>query len=157
MGHFKNKRLMILVGVTLVASVLLLYDHFLSGGAPRSSTVSSSPRVPSPQPAPPPAAAVPATTARRRLAPPPLPDQPWRHDPFAIEGKWFSQLTFTDVKVSGIVWGPDGYKALINDFVVRPGDVVKGIRILRITEEGVEVEKDGRTGFIHLAKPEIMP
>lgn len=74
-----------------------------------------------------------------------------------MKGKWTSNPTFTDVKVSGIVWGPDGYKALVNDFVVRPGDVVKGIHILRITEEGVEVEKDGRTGFVHLLKPEITP
>jgi hypothetical protein len=41
--------------------------------------------------------------------------------------------------------------------VVRPGDEVKGIRILRITAEGVEVEKDGRTGFVYLSRPEITP
>ena len=155
MGQFKNKRLMIIVAVTLVASGLLAYDLLSSGKARKRPAASSSRRVTSPQTAPP--VAVPATTPRRRLAAPPRPDQPWEKDPFAIKGKWVSNPTFTDVKLSGIVWGPDGYKALVNDFVVRPGDVVNGIHILRITEEGVEVEKDGRTGFVHLLKPEITP
>lgn len=155
MGQFKNKRLMIIVGVTLVASGFLAYD-LLSSGKPRKQPVtSSSRRVTSSQTAPP--VVVPATTPGRRLAAPPPPDQSWEQDPFAIKGKWVSNPTFADVKLSGIVWGPDGYKALVNDFIVRPGDVVKGIRILRITEEGVEVEKDGRTGFVHLLKPEITP
>lgn len=155
MSRFKNKRLMIIVGLTLVASGVLIYDNLLSGKGPKRRTVSSSRRVTSSQTALPVAAA--ATTPGRRLAAPPPPDQPWQQDPFAIKGKWFSSSTFTTLKVSGIVWGPDGYKALVNDFVVRPGDEVKGIRILRITAEGVEVEKDGRTGFVYLSRPEITP
>lgn len=155
MSRFKNKRLMIIVGLTLVASGVLVYDNLLSGKSPKRRTVSSSRRVTSSQTALPVAAA--ATTPGRRLAAPPPPDQPWQQDPFAIKGKWFSSATFTTLKVSGIVWGPDGYKALVNDFVVRPGDEVKGIRILRITAEGVEVEKDGRTGFVYLSRPEITP
>lgn len=155
MSRFKNKRLMIIVGLTLVASGVLIYDNLLSGKGPKRRTVSSSQRVTSSQTALPVAAA--ATTPGRRLAAPPPPDQPWQQDPFAIKGKWFSSPTFTTLKVSGIVWGPDGYKALVNDFVVRPGDEVKGIRILRITAEGVEVEKDGRTGFVYLSRPEITP
>lgn len=155
MSRFKNKRLMIIVGLTLVASGFLIYDNLLSGKGPKRRTVSSSRRVTSSQTALPVAAA--ATTPGRRLAAPPPPDQPWQQDPFAIEGKWFSSPTFTTLNVSGIVWGPDGYKALVNDFVVRPGDEVKGIRILRITAEGVEVEKDGRTGFVYLSRPETTP
>ena len=155
MSRFKNKRLMVIVGLTLVASGVLVYDNLLSGKGPKRRTVSSSRRVTSSQTALPVAAA--ATTPGRRLAAPPPPDQPWQQDPFAIKGKWFSSPTFTTLKVSGIVWGPDGYKALVNDFVVRPGDEVKGIRILRITAEGVEVEKDGRTGFVYLSRPEITP
>ena len=155
MSRFKNKRLMIIVGLTLVASGVLGYDLLFSGGARKRPRDSISRRVTSSQTALPVAAA--ATTPGRRLAAPPPPDQPWQQDPFAIKGKWFSSPTFTTLKVSGIVWGPDGYKALVNDFVVRPGDEVKGIRILRITAEGVEVEKDGRTGFVYLSRPEITP
>ncbi len=162
MSRFKNKRLMIIVGLTLVASGVLGYDLLSSGKARKRPAVSSSRRVTSSQTALPVAAA--ATTPGRRLAAPPPPDQPWQRDPFVIQAKWASNRTrapvanrLADVKLTGIVWGPDGYQALVNDFVVRPGDVVKGITILRITDEGVEVEKDGRTGFVHLLRPEITP
>jgi hypothetical protein len=157
MSQFKNKRLMIIVGLTLVASGVLIYDNLLSGKGPKRPRVASSRRVTSSPKLPVPPVTAAATTPKRRLAAPPPPDQPWEQDPFAVKGKWSSSPTFTTLKVSGIVWGPDGYKALVNDFVVRPGDVVKGILILRITEEGVEVEKDGRTGFINLVRPEITP
>ncbi|MFQ5804054.1 MAG: hypothetical protein ACE5JQ_14265 [Candidatus Methylomirabilales bacterium] len=155
MSQFKNKRLMVIVGLTLVAFAVLIYDNLLSGKSPRRHAVSSARRVTSSQTALP--VAVPTTIPGRRLAAPPPPDQPWQQDPFAIQGKWVSNATFTNLKVSGIVWGPDGYKALVNDFVVRVGDEVKGIRILQITAEGVKIEKDGRTGFVYLLRPEITP
>ncbi len=71
MGRFKNKRLMIIVGLTLVASGVLVYDNLLSGKGPKRPRVSSSRRVTSSQTALPVAAA--ATTPGRRLATPPPP------------------------------------------------------------------------------------
>lgn len=166
MKQFMNRRMMILAGLTLAASGFLLFDLVLSPGKSRRPAARSSPAV-SPAPAPatspvaPPVAAL-AATRRRTLAVPPPADQPWGGDPFVIEVKQTTPQTvkvdiFTDVKLTGIVWGPDGYIALVNDFVVKTGDRVQGMRIVRITADGVEIERDGEIGFVHLIKPDIMP
>jgi hypothetical protein len=160
----KNKRTLILLGLTIAASIYLVVDLFFLGKAPRSSRKASDrpaaaravdgPTVPKPP-------AVPAATPTRRLAPPPPPDQLWGRDPFAIDPKRLPRGPkaadqFSGFKITGVVWGPQGYQALVNDRVVRVGDQVDGARILRITKEGVELSKDGETHFLPLSEKGLL-
>ncbi len=164
MSQHMTKRTMILLGLTLLAAAYLLYDLSSSPKAPRSSRKASDrPAVsrsleakPSPKPS-----ATPAATPRRRLAPPPPPNQPWQRDPFAMQENRLPQrpkpaIQFSGFELSGIVEGPEGYRALVNGHVVRPGDQVDGAHIVRITLKGVEIEKDGQTRFLPLTEKGIL-
>ncbi len=160
-----TRRTMILLGLTLVAGALLLHDVLFSGKAPRPSRKAPDPpavvaraleaaRTPTP-------GAPPTATPGRRLAPPPPPDQPWGRDPFAIEPNRLPDGPkvadqFSGFNIAGIVRGPHGYQAIVNGQVVRPGDQVKGARIVRITSEGIELEKDGETRFFPLIEKGIL-
>lgn len=162
MDHLKNKRTLILLAVTVAAAAFLASDFLLSSPKARHS---------SPKASDPPAVALamekakaaqqklasaPRATAGRDLAPPPAPDQPWgQRDPFAIEKDNLPHdpkpvIQFSGFRLTGIVWGPQGYQALVNDYVVRVGDQVNGARVASITKEGVELVKDGQTHFLHL-------
>ena len=166
-----NRRTQILLGVTILAAVILVFDQMSGRKAPRSAgkapdapAVAS---VPGPNPPPTPSAvpaapaAVPTATAAPHLAPPPPPDQPWgKRDPFEIEAKRLPRGPkgadqFSGYKLTGIVWGSHGYQALINDRVVRVGDQVDGARIVKITKTGVEVEKNGEARFLPLVEKEF--
>lgn len=153
-------RVKILLALTLTASAVLIsdfYGYLSSGKAPKrpASSTARAPQKPSPvKPKPTPA---PTKAPQNRLAPPPIPDQPWQRDPFGIAEQWRPRSAnrgnpFSKLKVSGIVRGPTGYRALINDFVVGPGEVIEGVRILHISQEGVLVEKDGETSFLRLVQ-----
>ncbi len=163
MKEHLNRRTMILVGLTLLASAFLVYDFTTSGKASRPRrTATNSPEVAraleaaaSAKPA-----AAPAAPSGRRLAPPPPPDTPWGRDPFAIAKIRLPRRPkgkdqFSTFKITGVVKGPHGYQALVNDHVVRPGDQVNGARVVRITSEGVELEKDGETRFLPLVEKGI--
>lgn len=164
MKEHLNRRTIILVGLTLLASAYLLYDFTMSGkpSRPRPKATNSPEvaraleKVSAAKPA-----AAPGAPSGRRLAPPPPPDTPWGRDPFAIGETRLPQgpkpaVEFSGFKISGVVWGPQGYRALINDQVVRPGDLVDGARIVRITAEGVELEKNGETRFFPLVEKGIL-
>ncbi|MGH7405271.1 MAG: hypothetical protein ACREJA_05280 [Candidatus Methylomirabilales bacterium] len=168
-----NRRSKILLGVTIFAAVILVFDQMSGRKAPRSAgkaldapavaSVPAAPTAPSALTAPPvPAApATVPTAAAPRLASPPPPDQPWgKRDPFEIEAKRLPRGPkgadqFSGYKLTGIVWGSHGYQALINDRVVRVGDQVDGARIVRITKTGVEVEKNGEARFLPLVEKEF--
>ena len=92
--------------------------------------------------------------------PHPPPNQPWGRDPFAIQESRLpatpkSVVQFSGFKITGVVWGPEGYRALVNDRVVRVGDQVDGARIVRITKKGVEILKDGETLFLTLIEKDF--
>ena len=172
-----NRRTQILLGVTILAAVILVFDQMSGRKAPRSSpkapdapAVASVPGpnpspTPSAAPAPAPAApaAVPTATAAPRLAPPPPPDQPWgKRDPFEIGAKWASSGSkgpdrFAGYRITGIVCAPQGCKAVVNDRVVRPGDDVDGARVVRITKSGIDLEKGGESRFIPVVQKEFFP
>lgn len=160
MKEHLNRRTIILVGLTLLASAYLLYDFTMSGKPSRPRhKATNSPEVARALEAVAAAkpAAAPAATSGRRLAPPPLPDTPWGRDPFVIGENRLphrpkTAVEFSGFKVSGVVWGPQGYRALVNDRVVRAGDQVDGARVVQITSEGVELEKDGETRLFPLVE-----
>jgi len=172
-----NRRTQILLGITILAAVILVFDQMSGRKAPRSSpkapdapAVASVPGpnpspTPSAAPAPAPAApaAVPTATAAPRLAPPPPPDQPWgKRDPFEIGAKWASSGSkgpdrFAGYRITGIVCAPQGCKAVVNDRVVRPGDDVDGARVVRITKSGIDLEKGGESRFIPVVQKEFFP
>ena len=151
----------ILLALTLAASAVLIsdfYGYLSSGKAPKQRPAPSAARAPQTRtqakPAPTPA---PTKAPQNRLAPPQIPNRPWERDPFGIADQWRPRRgnrsnPFATLKVSGIVRGPAGYRALINDFVVGPGEVIEGVRILHISKEGVLVEKDGETSFLRLVQ-----
>jgi len=174
-----NRRTQILLGITILAAVILVFDQMSGRKAPRSSpkapdapAVAS---VPGPNPSPTPSAApaaptvpaapaaVPAATAAPRLAPPPPPDQPWgKRDPFEIGAKWASSGSkgpdrFAGYRITGIVCAPQGCKAVVNERVVRPGDDVDGARVVRITKSGIDLEKGGESRFIPVVQKEFFP
>lgn len=169
MKHTLTRRGKILLALTLAASAVLISDFYGYLSSPRKASrrpASSATPVPqTPTPAKPPAKSpanptptpAPTKAPQSRLASPPIPDRPWQRDPFGIADRWRPRRgnrndPFSKLKVSGIVRGPTGYRALINDFVVGPGEVIQGVRILHISKEGVLVEKDGETSFLRLVQ-----
>lgn len=156
MSQILTPRVKILLVLVLAVSSVLVSDLLSSRKPPHRPAATPSRGAKQPPKAVPPPAAAP----QRRLAPPPPPDQPWEQDPFAIEAEQLprrspSEDPFSALKISGIVWGPTGYKALVNDKVVRPGDQVHGARIVRITPKGIVVEKDGESRFLPLVQTGI--
>ena len=169
-----NRRTQILLGVTILAAVILVFDQMSGRKAPRSASrapdapaIASVPAAPAPAPSAPSVptapAAVPTATAAPRLAPPPPPDQPWgKRDPFEIGAKWAPSGPkgtdrFAGYNITGIVCAPQGCKAVINDRVLRPGDNVDGARVVRITKSGIELEKGGESRFIPVVQKEFFP
>jgi hypothetical protein len=169
MSQQLNKRTMILLGLTLVAAAFLGLDYLSGGKKPGPSAKAQDPAVaarlaeaqaklaatPSAPTAP-----VAAADPQPRLVPPPPADGPWGRDPFAIEAKRLPKGPkgadqFSGFRITGIVKSPQGYQALVNDHVVRPGDQVDGARVLRITSQGVELQKDAETRFIPLVEKEF--
>lgn len=164
MEQLKNKRTLIILGVTILAALVLGYDLLFSQKGPRpakkSSKVPTVAEVLAARPPPSTSPGVPAGTPTRRLAPPPPPNQPWGRDPFVIQENRLpagpkTVVQFSGFKVTGVAWGPEGYRALVNDHVVRVGDTVDGARIVRITRKGVELWKDGETHFLRLLEKDF--
>jgi hypothetical protein len=161
-----TKRTWILLGLTIAASLYFVADFvFVGGKKPRSARKAADPpavaRAVEMAKAAQKAPAVPTATGARNLAPPPPPDQPWGRDPFAIDQKRLPRNAkagneFAGFKITGVVWGPQGYQALVNDHVVRVGDQVNGARVVRITKEGVKLEKNGETHFFPLSEKDLL-
>lgn len=70
----------------------------------------------------------------------------WVRDPFQLPPKGPEKMEFTidSLVVTGIAIDEKGRIAMINDEIVREGDVVFGVKVIRITEDAVTVEKDGK-------------
>ena len=164
MRQLLTPRVKILLGLVLVAAAILFQDFLPSGKGPTHPSPSKPPVAKTS----PKDAALPSPVASPqspvRPTPPVVPDQPWQRDPFAVDlrrlppgTQGLPEPSFPSLKVSGIVWGPNGYKALVNDHVVRAGDKVEGARIVRITPKGVVVEKEGQVRFIPLAQEGKLP
>lgn len=65
-------------------------------------------------------------------------------DPFQLPSKEIiTEFTVESLKLSGIATDERGKLAIINDEIVREGDIIFGIKILKITEDKVIVEKEG--------------
>lgn len=61
--------------------------------------------------------------------------------------------TAEQLKIEGIIYNEGGTsEAIINDAIVKVGDIVDGYRILGIEEDKVIFEKDGKTVSIGLQK-----
>jgi hypothetical protein len=163
-----NRRTMILLGVTILAAVILVFDQ-MSGSKPRRPSgavpaAHTAPTAPATAPSAPSApGTIPTATAALRLAPPPPPNQPWgKRDPFQIGAKWAPAGTkaadrFAAYKITGIVCASQGCKAVVNDRVVRAGDEVDGARVVRITKGGIDLEKGGESRFIPVVQTEFFP
>lgn len=159
MRHLLTLRVKILLGLVLAASTLLFQDLLPSAKRPVHPLPSKAPVAkPSPEDA---AIKPPVSGLQSPVRPtlPVVPVQPWMRDPFAVNPRRLlaGVQGLQELKVSGIVWGPNGYKALINDSVVTPGDKVEGALIMQITSKGVVVEKEGQVHFLPLAQEGKVP
>lgn len=71
----------------------------------------------------------------------------WTRDPFQLppKGPQKAEFGISNLVLSGIAVDENGKMAVINDEIVREGDVVFGVRIIRIREDTVTVEKEGKS------------
>src|SRR5512135_344345 len=111
-----------------------------------------------PSEAPPPPPAPPETTAVSDNETAPVPEID--RDPFVSglprkvipvgvtqatpEGPTHKAFVADQFKVTGMVWGIEKAKAIINDQIVGVGDVINEATIKRIDKEGILVEFDGQ-------------
>ena len=71
----------------------------------------------------------------------------WGRDPFTTLGPFREVTRLPEdpgLSLSAISWKDGEAIALINDFVVREGDVVEGARVIDITSGSVILNRDGR-------------
>ncbi len=103
------------------------------------------------KPAPETTAAVPA-----QAAPPPKPDKPQDADPepvvkkvpiIAVAPAWLG------FKLSGIMRGPKGRTAFINNRPVRVGQTINDAKVVHIGDFSVEVELKGRRYLVGISSP----
>ena len=55
------------------------------------------------------------------------------------------------VTVKGLVWNTDIPQAIVNDAVVRVGDVVSGMKIISIRQKGVEIVNNGVNVYLKIS------
>ena len=53
--------------------------------------------------------------------------------------------------VKGLVWNTDVPQAIVNDAVVRVGDVVSGMKIISIRQKGVEIVNNGVNVYLKIS------
>lgn len=82
----------------------------------------------------------------------------WGRDPFALEaarpkGQAEVRPSFAaNLHVSGIIWDSTRMHAVINDFVVKVGDEVEGIRVVAIERDRVTVAKGDQRQILRLGE-----
>ncbi|PIV64135.1 MAG: hypothetical protein COS11_03760 [bacterium (Candidatus Ratteibacteria) CG01_land_8_20_14_3_00_40_19] len=83
-------------------------------------------------------------------------NQNWKRDPFLLsaekEEEKKSILREFSFSLSGIVWKEKKLLALIDDYIVKTGDIIDGYMVLEITENKVVLEKDGKEYQLFLKK-----
>ena len=79
---------------------------------------------------------------------------PFEPEPFeeeeeeALMNQTTSQSKLPFLSIQGIVWGSGLPQAIINNQVVKIGDLIKGVRVVDISKEGVTVFYEGRQQLI---------
>jgi len=58
------------------------------------------------------------------------------------------ELPLPALSIEGLIWNTRIPQAIINGKVVRVGDVIEDVKILKIDKEGIEVEYQGESAFI---------
>ena len=67
----------------------------------------------------------------------------------AVEEK-SEEVVFPPLRVNGIFSSKEGNVALINDVVMKEGDVILGVKVLRIHANAVEMEMKGQTKTVRI-------
>jgi hypothetical protein len=67
-------------------------------------------------------------------------EKPWRRDPFLAQVS--SAAVASRLKLNGIVWDEKNPYAMVNDKVVKVGDVIEGFRVLEIKQGSVILWSD---------------
>jgi hypothetical protein len=67
-------------------------------------------------------------------------DKEWSRDPFVPVGGETASATGASLVLSGVVWDEDSPIAMINEKVLKVGDVIEGYKIVKILPSSVVVE-----------------
>ena len=80
----------------------------------------------------------------------------WTRDPFQLAPRKIenSEFCIDGMILSGIALDEKGKLAMINNEIVREGDIVSGITIKEISDNTVVVEKDGKVYNLKIYKEE---
>lgn len=70
------------------------------------------------------------------------PKQEWARDPFQLSLK--EAGAESELRVNGLAVDEKGRIAMINNEIVREGDVILGVKVLKITDDSVIIQKDGK-------------
>ena len=81
------------------------------------------------------------------------PQLEWVRDPFQFPPKKYIKKTdFEGLNLTGIIYDEESPVAVINDVIVKKGDVVEGVTVLEIRRESVVLEKEDKSYTLELLK-----
>lgn len=150
-------RAKVLLALVLVVGLILVYDLLKERGPGKSPRPLSVAALPAPSPPVGPGRSAPIPEERWK-AMQERASRAWGRDPFALPParlKGFQPETPKGppldqaLKVTGVVRNGRQVYAVVNDFLVKPGDEILGAKVVEIREDAVILQKDGRE---HLLK-----
>ncbi|MBU1147881.1 MAG: hypothetical protein KKD11_05950 [Candidatus Omnitrophica bacterium] len=74
----------------------------------------------------------------------------WGRDPFSLGANTPEDIGFEGLAVNGIMWDEDNPLAIINDDVVKVGDMLGGLKVVEITKTSVVMEQNGERHTLNL-------
>lgn len=132
------RNLFIAIGVVLLLGAVIVSVLWRWTAPPATPPPGRTPSTP---------AAVLATLPPEEVSPPALYQSRERRDPFLPSRAKIQLEPEVNLKVTGIVWGPRAYYALVEPepsdgkgYIIRENDVVNSARVLKITKQAVIFE-----------------
>ena len=72
----------------------------------------------------------------------------WGRDPFVLSGGTTQVgkrgISLGGLSLNGVSWRGEVGVAIVNDFIVKEGDVFEGYKAIKILKKGIILEKDGK-------------
>jgi hypothetical protein len=77
-------------------------------------------------------------------------DVKWGRDPFLLDASNVKEHGMEDLSLNGIVSDKDNPYAIINNEVIKPGDIVSGMKVIEINEKSVVLEQNNQKHTLEL-------
>lgn len=74
----------------------------------------------------------------------------WERDPFKLPPKEVSRTE--GLNLTGVIYDGESPVAVINDIIVHEGDEIEGVKVIKIEQNSVVLEKDGKPFTLELLK-----